>query len=170
MNQQCVAITRAGKRCRGRAVLNSDPPLCPSHHPDSHFGQMPFRLAVDVEPAERPAISAPPAGERPPHLYHDHFSDEELSRLLAVLSDPPLGDELAVTRLTLARLLGQLNADPSPAAGQVLNVAPLVFEGARTVGRLLRDQRAISGETADKLAGVVAQVLAELGEELGLPL
>jgi hypothetical protein len=169
---QCLALTPTGKRCRNPAIVGSNPPLCRSHHPDKNFGSKPPRLADDYDPVAPQAIVAPhpPAGDRQPHLYNDYFTDDELSRLLAVLSNPPLGDEVAVTRLTLARLLSQLSADPGLTVSQVLGLAPLVFEGARTVGRLLRDQQAISGETADKLAGIVAQVLKELGEELGLAL
>jgi hypothetical protein len=41
---------------------------------------------------------------------------------------------------------------------------------ASRMGRLLRDQRALSGAAADGIAGAIAQALDELSSELGTPL
>ena len=41
---------------------------------------------------------------------------------------------------------------------------------ASRLGRLLRDQRALSGEAADGIAGAIAQALDELSSELGAEL
>jgi hypothetical protein len=38
------------------------------------------------------------------------------------------------------------------------------------LGRLMRDQRAVSGEASDGIAGAIAQALDELGTELGVKL
>jgi hypothetical protein len=38
---------------------------------------------------------------------------------------------------------------------------------ASRIGRLLRDQRALSGEATDGIAGAIAQALDELATELG---
>ncbi len=43
-------------------------------------------------------------------------------------------------------------------------------QNASRLGRLLRDQRALSGQAADGIAGAIAQALDELGSELGVPL
>ena len=43
-------------------------------------------------------------------------------------------------------------------------------QNASRLGRLLRDRRALSGETADGIAGAVAQALDELSSELGTEL
>jgi hypothetical protein len=41
---------------------------------------------------------------------------------------------------------------------------------ASRIGRLLRDQRALSGEATDGIAGAIAQALDELATELGTDL
>lgn len=43
-------------------------------------------------------------------------------------------------------------------------------QNASRLGRLLRDQRALSGEAADGISGAVAQALDELSNELGVDL
>ena len=53
---------------------------------------------------------------------------------------------------------------------EMMKMASLVMMGARTVARLLRDQRAISGQAADGISGAIGQALDELGSEWGLPL
>jgi hypothetical protein len=50
------------------------------------------------------------------------------------------------------------------------HLAGLVLSGTRIVARLLRDQRAISGTSADGIAGAIAQALDEMGTEWGLSL
>lgn len=168
---QCLAITHAGKRCRGHAVIGSDPPLCPSHHPDYGYGQKAVRLVKEFDPVEREPLAAPSAaGDREAGLYSDHFTDAELSNALSILNHPPLGDELSVIRITLSRLLAIISGEPEMAAGQLARLAPIIFEGARTVARLLRDQRAISDETEEKLASSVGSALTEIGGEIGLQL
>ncbi len=46
----------------------------------------------------------------------------------------------------------------------------LMAANTRRLGRLLRDQRALSGQAADGIAGAIAQALDELSNELGQPL
>ncbi len=43
-------------------------------------------------------------------------------------------------------------------------------QNASRIGRLLRDQRALSGEATDGIAGAIAQALDELATELGTDL
>jgi hypothetical protein len=106
---------------------------------------------------------------------------EELADLVACADDLTLDDEIATTRVTLRRILSlitpdvravreppQTNAPMTPV--DYARLATLALAGARTVARLLRDQRALSGEAADGIAGAIAQALDELGTELGLDL
>ena len=52
----------------------------------------------------------------------------------------------------------------------MMKIAGLVMTGARTVARLLRGQRAISGQAADGISGAIGLALDELSSELGSPL
>ena len=46
----------------------------------------------------------------------------------------------------------------------------LALQATRTIARLLRDRRAISGESADGISGAIAQALDELSTEWGIEL
>jgi hypothetical protein len=91
-----------------------------------------------------------------------------------------LDDEIAIARVTLRRILALLSADrvhrtPEGTTVEMTPVdyarlAALSLAGARTVARLLRDKRALSGEAADGVAGAIAQALDELSTELGIKL
>jgi len=91
-----------------------------------------------------------------------------------------LDDEIAIARVTLRRILALLSADRvhRMPEGETVPMTPvdyarlaaLLLAGARTVARLLRDKRALSGEAADGIAGAIAQALDELSTELGIKL
>jgi len=97
---------------------------------------------------------------------------DELADLVTYSADMTLDDEIGVTRIALRRALKALSA---PAPGQLLvladfaRLAAVVFQGGRTVARLLRDRRALSGEAADGIAGALAQAIDELSTEWRLP-
>jgi hypothetical protein len=97
-----------------------------------------------------------------------------------------LDDEIAIARVTLRRILALLSADrvhrgpqyPGAPDGTTVEMTPLDYArlaalslaGARTVARLLRDKRALSGEAADGIAGAISQAIDELSTEWGIPL
>lgn len=83
--------------------------------------------------------------------------------------DLTLDDEIALVRVTLRRLMNSLEGVDLEAEA-LSKLAPLAFYGARTVARLLRDQRALSGQAADGLLGALGQALDEVGSQMGLPL
>jgi hypothetical protein len=70
----------------------------------------------------------------------------------------------------LRRLLLYLRDHPDLDAATLARLAPLAFRGTLTVARLLRDQRALSGEAADGIAGAIGQALDELGSAWGVEL
>jgi len=66
------------------------------------------------------------------------------------------------------RLIATLIAAADPDDIQTLiRLCSLQSLTASRLGRLLRDQRAISGKAADGIAGAIAQALDELSNELG---
>ena len=53
---------------------------------------------------------------------------------------------------------------------QYARLAGLAFQGTRTVARLLRNRRALSGDATDGLLGAIGQALDELSTEWGVDL
>ena len=82
-----------------------------------------------------------------------------------------------MARVALRRILAILNQTDQPETlpfaldGRTFAaLTSLAFVGTRTVARLLRDKRAISGEAADGISGAIATALEELGTLWGLEL
>lgn len=152
--QRCTAHTLTGKQCKAWAIAQSNPPLCSAH-------------------ANRNTGAGAPTGNDNAlkhGFYSRTFSFQELADLLTA-QPPNLTDEIIVSRIALRRLMEAVS-DPNmnPTMEQFASVCDLVFTGSRTVARLLRDQRALSGAAADGIAGAIAQALDELATELGIAL
>jgi len=128
---------------------DTDPPRCAAHRDD------------------RGAHGAPAGNTnaREHGFYSPALDAAELADLVSLADDPSLDDEIAAARVALRRVLAALDTDqPDP------RLASLAFAGTRTIARLLRDQRAISGDAADGIAGAIAQALDELSTEWGIDL
>jgi hypothetical protein len=154
----CSATTAAGKPCKAWAVRDTDPPLCAAH-------------------ARRNTGAGAPPGNRNRQahgFYSSTLTEEELADLVAVADDLTLDDEIACARVILRRLMHHLEIDPDaehpPDVDDLHKLANLALSATRTVARLLRDQRAITGEAADGIAGAIGQALDELATEWGLDL
>ena len=78
-----------------------------------------------------------------------------------------LEDEVAIARVTLRRLLDRLAVEEL-GSEESDRLAHLVLVSTRTIARLLRDHRVISGEAADEFFAVMAEALEFLGDELGI--
>ena len=79
---------------------------------------------------------------------------------------------LRSVRITLTWQPGQTQV---PAAAQltpadVCRLFGLSLQATRTIARLLRDKRALTGEAADGISGAIAQALDELSTEWGIDL
>lgn len=149
MSTRCSAITTSGP-CRAWAVRGTDPPLCSAHSGRSKGAGAP--------PGNTNALTA--------GFYSPALRPDELADLVVLANSPDLKDEIGAVRVILRRVLEavtQLNAD----LDHLSTLAANVCSAARTVSRLLRDQRAISGEAASGAIGGLTQILEELGEELG---
>lgn len=93
----------------------------------------------------------------------------ELAGLATLSDDSSLANEIDLARVTLRRVMAQM--DQTPADPETLaKLGALVMSGARTIARLLRDQRALTGQAADGIAGAIGQALDELSIELGIEL
>ena len=95
-------------------------------------------------PAGQPAGDFQDIGDVIADLFHHQ------SRLSAFIDRQTRADEIQIAEM--ARLLA------------------LLGQNASRIGRLLRDQRALSGESADGLLGAIGQALDELSTELGVDL
>ncbi len=79
-----------------------------------------------------------------------------------------LQGELQAARVTTRRILQLLDETLEPAAYSRL--ARLLFTGTNTVARLLREQRALEGDSAAFTRTVVSQALDQLSIEKGVQL
>lgn len=89
--------------------------------------------------------------------------DRDLSRIEDVVQDLAERQE-ALTAYLEARLAE--GAD----VGEIARLFTLHGQNASRLGRLLRDQRALSGQSADGLLEAIGQALDELSTELGIKL
>lgn len=145
MPSRCTAATKSGP-CRAWAVRGTDPPLCSAH-------------------AGRNTGAGAPEGNqnaRTAGFYSGAISDEELADLAVLGDDNSLTDEIAAVRVVIRRVLAALEAAVDPP------LAACVFDGARTVAKLLRDRKAISGEAADNLLTAIDQAIQEFITEAGI--
>ncbi len=82
-----------------------------------------------------------------------------------------LAGEIELQRQVNERLLALWNAlehDTEPDGALQVKVAAALTTGLGRVARLLRDQRALTGQAGDGLTGAVAQALDELVSQLGV--
>ena len=164
-SRRCSQLTAGGQPCQAWAVHGSEPPLCSAH-------------------AGRNVGAGAPLGNRnrlTHGFYSTAFSLEELEDVQDHDPDSVLKSEIACARVALRRVLALLNA-PTVATfedgHQTIVLTPadfarlvgLALQATRTVARLLRDKRALSGEAADGIASAIAQALDELSTEWGVDL
>jgi hypothetical protein len=148
MRTKCTATTGRGDPCRAWATHDTNPPVCAAH-------------------ARRAAGAGGPDGDQEhptAGFYSRAIADEEIADLVALAGSDDLTDEIGAVRVALRRVLRALGEDPDLITPEL---AAMVFVGARTVARLLRDRRAIAGGAAKGMIAGMEQIIAELGEELG---
>jgi hypothetical protein len=152
-------ISRTQKLCRAWAIRDTDPPRCSFHRhtpspPDQNLNskiQNTQSLKSKIKNSQSPT---------PP------YDLEDIANLLLQVSDRPLDAEITTVRTTVRETMLRLREQLEPA--EFARIARLVFSGANTIANLLRAQRALSGQSADGLAGAIAQALDELSTEWGL--
>jgi hypothetical protein len=158
--RRCTATRANGKPCRGWAQQHSDPPRCAVHRTGAcgavRTGSG-VPAPIDREPAEAGPISIGSViedlGRKQLALsrYIDTYIDE-------VTGQKPQDDE------------GKEAVPVGPDLGAIAHLFALHGLNASRLGRLLRDQRALSGAASDGITGAIAQALDELSTELGAAL
>ena len=148
MKTHCPATNKDGTPCRAFAVRGSDPPLCSSHG------------------GGRAPVGAPAGNQNA--RTHGFYVD-----VIAPLPDPEhvpdsIADvihDLAVKQARLSKIInGRLNTSDIDVLARLLE---LHAQTASRLGRLLRDERALSGEAADGISAAIGQALDELSTALG---
>jgi hypothetical protein len=142
-SRRCTATRQDGTPCRAWAVRGSQPPLCSAHGGLAPAGATPGKGQAGKHDR---STGAGPGEVTITDAINALVRKMEL--IDALLAD----DDLALTTQERIRLLG------------------LATQAASRLGRLLRDRRALAGDAADGLLGAVAQVLDEIGTELGVEL
>jgi hypothetical protein len=150
---RCTATTKAGNPCRAWAIRGSDPPLCATHS------------------GRTEGAGAPPRNTNAQKhgFYSTTIPPDDLADLIALADNITLDDEIALCRSATRQLAEHLHFPDLPPEDYA-KLATLLFAGARTIAKLLRDKRALSGDSADGIAGAIGQALDELATEWGLPL
>jgi len=146
---RCTALTSAGQPCKAWAVRGSDPPRCAAHKtPGSLGGAGKTGAPPGNRDRRTQGFDAEPA--QPIAGIDDLLRDgfDKQARLAAYI-------EAHATELDIADLARLLAVH-----GQ----------NATRLGRLLRDKRALSGESADGLLDALGKALDELSTELGVKL
>ena len=150
-NRRCRAITAKGKPCRAWAMQDSD--LCVAHR-----CPVPDRAREDASPDEavRQTHGFYARADKPLETIDDVITDalDKQARLSAILDTIPApgGNTADVDGADLAKLLA------------------IHGQNASRLGRLLRDKRALSGESADSLLTALGTALDEIATELGITL
>jgi hypothetical protein len=136
---QCSAVTRSGLRCRNAAVPGGD--LCHIH------AGAPVGAPAGNRNAAKHGFYSQPATEL--HNIDDVVGDlmRRQSQLSAFIESHVATGDVDIE--SMAKMLG------------------LLGQNASRIGRLLRDQRALSGAAADGLLGALSTALDELGSEWG---
>jgi hypothetical protein len=149
---KCSKTTATGEPCKCWAIRDTDPPICSSHAGRNVGAGAPLKNQ----------------NARTHGFYSRSYSTEEVGDLINFAFDDSLEDELAATRIAVRRVLSKLHSDMEPK--DYANLARLVLLGTRTIGRLLKDQRLLTGATTEGIAGVISQALDELNEEFDVSL
>ena len=140
---RCGHIHRSGQPCKKYAMHDTDParPRCAPH--SGH--------------------AAPKGNENA--LKHGAYAatHHDLRTIDGIVAD------LAERQARLTAYLEQVLAEGGDIA-EVAKVFALHGQNASRLGRLLRDQRALSGDSADGLLDAIGKALDEISTELGIRL
>ena len=150
MPQRCTALTARGTPCKAWAMADTDPPRCAAHggsrkHPGA------------------------PEGNRNA-LKHGFYAQPQqpLTDIADIIAD--LAAKQAALSAHIDDALSDADDDTRPHLVDLVKLFSLHGQNASRLGRLLRDQRALSGDAADGISGAIAQALDELSTELGTAL
>lgn len=141
-SRKCGHRYDSGDRCRAWAMRGSDPPRCAGHRLDGG-----------------PRVGAPVGNEN--RLTHGWYQKPVGPVVTIEDAVQNLGEQLARS----TEILGQTE-DPE----LFLRIFNLHAQALSRQGRLLRDQRALSGKTANGLLDAIAAAIDEISTEFNIPL
>lgn len=144
MPTKCTFIKANGEQCKAWATLGTDPPRCSTHN---------------GKPGGAPVGNSNRA-------VHGFYAQpvKELSTIDDILAD-------AMKRQAqLSSFIDECCATGEADVETMAKLLALHGQNASRLGRLLRDQRALSGASADGLLAAVSAALDEISTELDLPL
>lgn len=151
-------MTKGGKPCRNWALPDSQErygrPLCRVHLPSP--GASPTVLGFQRQ------------------LYGAYFTSADVDALDAFLevasNGQSLAPEIETARVLLRHILDQMRATPSLANPELARLTTLALDALRTIGRLVRDQHAITPEGQDPFMEVLGLALDQISAEWGIDL
>lgn len=146
--RQCTGQTRDGRPCRGLAQHGSEPPRC-RHHA--------------AEPRAAPA-SCPAPSQEAGGAGGFYARDPELVTIGQAIAG--LVDKMA----RLDRVIADLAAEAHEADPRVVKAIEVYTQSSSRLSRLLRDRRALTGDSGDDIPAAIARALEELGDEWGVDL
>ena len=158
MSQRCTGLTKRGIPCKAWAARGSAPPRCAAH-----------------QKAGVAQGGATCGGGAPGATHTGNTNSHSVSRqaVQSLSGKPPRTIDDAIDLLSHNLLALQQTIDHQvneATPEQMLRWLQLQGQNLSRFSRMLRDQRALSGEAADGIAGAIAQALDELGTELGTDL
>ena len=101
-------------------------------------------------------------------FYSRHFTDDELGVMLSPVDD--LNDEIGLCRVLTGRIVGRLTDVADLEVEDLVKLSSMALRASNTLARLMRDNRVLTGEAADDLAGSIGAVLDQLSSEWGVQL
>jgi hypothetical protein len=109
-------------------------------------------------------------GSTPPSIYADHFTPDELARIIGALDDPTgdLTGAIQATHIILDRILNRLNDETDP--DRWIALSRTWGDTTHRLASLMRTNRVLTDEAADSLAGHIAAALDEVAAALGTDL
>jgi hypothetical protein len=149
-SRRCSAIaTATGKPCRAWAIAGSD--TCAAHR-------------TSPEPVEGRRHGAPAGNtNRKTHGFYARPSK-------ALRSIDDLLEDMLEKQSQLSTYIEEQVTTGSSEVEEMAKLFALLGQNASRIGRLLRDQRALSGESADSLLNALGVALDEISTELGINL
>jgi hypothetical protein len=136
--------------------------------------QRPKRAAANIDPPADRARGAQPGNGNAAKtgIYSAHFSDDELQRILAGITDPASGVTAALeaTYVLLDRIIARVSQDPQTDPEIFLSLVKAHNETTGRIASLLRSHQVISGDAADTLTGHIAAALDQLAEQMQVTL
>jgi hypothetical protein len=162
----CTATTKAGRPCRAYAVKGSHPPRCPAHG----GGSRPLGAAPGNQNARTHGLDARGLPPVPPDGAIPGSSSDSTQEA----APPSLSGRISQLDRKIQHLSDYIYRRLQETDGltpeQYAVLLSLYGQLVSRLGRLMRDQRALSGQAADSIAGALAQALDELSTELGTDL